>query len=417
MDRKRILSAIGTSPPRVWPWRILLITLFASMLSNMDQSFFGYAVPEVMHHLHFSLSAISLIISASFACAAVSAPAFSAGVPRWGEPTVLAASVAGSAAFVGLLAFVTIPWVFATVRVIGFGISAAIIPVSSAYLATHAPTRGRALLIAIQQCGYPLGWFIASTFAATLMRAGGWRALFYAAFVAIPLSWPVYRLLPRFRRRELVPTPGRTRDRAASSRLFSRPLRRTTLTFGAAFFLYGGAVGGTSFYLPTFFEQARGYHPAIATHIVGLSYAIGMIGYVGAAVVSDMWLSRATTLFLWLFTATVGLLVAIWLPHTALEDTIAFGLTAIFYYGASSIMVTCLLERYPEALCAAAASVAGTACISLGFVVFPLLTATAVKMIGWLPGLTIVIVPAVLGAALLVAKLPSESTVAAGAIA
>ena len=398
-----------------WPWRILLVTLFASTLSNMDQSLFGYAVPGVMHDLGFGLGGIGLMISASFACAIFSAPAFAAGVPRWGAPAVLAISVAGSAVFVGLLAFVTNPSLFAAVRVIGFGISAAIIPVSSAYLATHAPQRGRALLIAIQQCGYPLGWFTASTYAAPLMAVHGWRSPFYVAFVVIPLSWLIYALLPRASRTTPVNTTVRDpRRHAASRRLFDPGIRRLTVTFGAAFFLYGGAVGGTSFYLPTFFEQARGYDPATATHVVGLSYAIGMIGYIGAAIVSELWLSRSATVVVWLLAASAGLLGTIWLPHSVREDTIAFGLTTIFYYGASSIMLTCLLERFPAALCAAAASIAGTACISFGFVVFPLLTAAAAKAFGWLEGLSIAIVPAVLLSALLIASLPRARGSAAG---
>ncbi len=415
MPPERTSSGAAASSPGTWPWRILLVTLFASTLSNMDQSLFGYAVPGMMRDLGFGLGGIGLMISASFACAIFSAPALAAGVPRWGAPAVLALSVAGSAVFVGLLAFVASPTLFAVVRVIGFGISAAIIPVSSAYLATHAPERGRALLIAIQQCGYPLGWFCASTYAAPLMAAHGWRAPFYVAFAVIPLSWSIYALLPRASPAGSVAVMARDPRRyAVSRRLFDPEFRRLTVTFGAAFFLYGGAVGGTSFYLPTFFEQARGYDPSTATHVVGLSYAIGMIGYVGAAIVSEVWLSRVATVVVWLLVASAGLLGTIWLPHSVREDTIAFGLTTIFYYGASSIMLTCLLERFPAALCAAAASIAGTACISLGFVVFPLLTAAAAKSLGWLDGLSVSIVPAVLLAALLIASLPRTRAAPAG---
>ncbi len=382
----------------------------------MDQSLFGYAVPGVMHDLKFNLAGIGMMISASFAVAIFTAPALASRVPVWGAPAVLAVSVAGSAVFVGLQAFVTNAPLFATVRVIGFGISAAIIPISSAYLATHSPDRGRALLIAVQQCGYPLGWFIASVFAAPLMTAHGWRAPFLIAFAVIPLSVLIYRQLPTARggtgsapfTRELL---RRTDSRA----LFGPDLRRLTATFGAAFFLYGGAVGGTSFYLPTFFEQVRGYDAATATRVVGLSYAVGMIGYVGSAIVSELWLSRVATVVLWLLAATAGLLVTIWLPHSVRADTVAFGLTTIFYYGTSSIMLTCLLERFPADLCAAAAAIAGTACISLGFVVFPLVTAAAVNVYGWQTGFSTVIVPAVFFAGLLIASVPRVSVRAAAA--
>ena len=401
--------------PRAIPWRILFVTLFASTLSNMDQSLFGYAVPGIMHDLRFDLAGIGMMISASFAFAIFSAPALASRVAVWGAPGVLAVSVAGSAVLVGVLALVNNPGLFATIRVVGFGVSAAIIPVSSAYLATHSPDRGRAMLIAVQQCGYPLGWFTASVFAGPMMAAHGWRSPFWVAFGAIPAAVLIYWLLPRSRARTVARPAARGVSRFAESRpLFAPELLRLTATFGAAFFLYGGAVGGTSFYLPTFFEQARGYDAATATRVVGLSYAIGMIGYVGAAVVSELWLSRVATVVLWLSAATIGLLATIWLPRTVGEDMFAFGLTTIFYYGASSIMLTCLLERFPARLCAAAASIAGTACISAGFVVFPLLTAAAVRSFGWQLGFTAVIVPAVLFAGVLIAALPRRPSAGVG---
>src|SRR5262245_30783636 len=150
-------------------WRILIVTLIASALSNLDQSLFGYVVPSLMGELGMSLSAVGTMISASFAFAIVSAPALAALVPRLGAPAVLALCVAGSAIFVGAQAFAHTPLSFGVVRVLSFGISAAIIPISGAYLAAHSPDRGRALLIAIQQCGYPLGWFCASLLVAPLL--------------------------------------------------------------------------------------------------------------------------------------------------------------------------------------------------------------------------------------------------------
>ena len=150
----------------------------------------------------------------------------------------------------------------------------------------------------------------------------------------------------------------------------------------------------------------RGYDAATATQVVGLSYAVGMIGYMGAAFVSEMWLSRIATVVLWLVMASVGLLATLWLPRSIHEDMVAFGATTIFFYGASSIMLTALLEYYPAALRSAAAAVAGTACISLGFVVFPLLTAAAVGHNGWSMSFSCLIVPAVFLSALLIGSLP-----------
>jgi MFS family permease len=390
------------------PWRILIVTLLASTLSNMDQSLFGYAVPAIMGDLQIGIGAIGLMLSASFAFAIIAAPAMAALVPRIGAPAVLALAVAGSALFVGAQALAATTTPFAIERVLGFGISAAIIPVSSAYLASHAPDRSRALLIAVQQCGYPFGWFLASVIAAPLIQSHGWRSTFLVGFAVIPLAAFVYWLLPRA---TAAPVRSATDSgpRGSWRELFGATLRRLTVTFGIAFILYGGAIGGAIFYLPTFFQQTRGYDAATAAQVVGLSNAIGMIGYIGAAVVSQVWLSRVATAVLWLLLAAVGLLATIWLPQSARQDTVVFGITTVFFYGASSIMLTSLLEMYPAALRASAAAVAGTACISLGFVLFPLLTAAAVGWVGWSMSFTLVIVPAVLIAGLLMWTLPRSA--------
>lgn len=400
-------------------WRVLWVTLIALTLSNMDQSFFGYAVPGIMADFGFSLSGIGAMISASFALSIVAAFAVGGLVERYGSQRVLTSCLAFSALFVGLQAVVQGKTAFAVCRVVGFAASAALVPVTSAYLATTAPERWRALALAVQQCGYPLGWFVASVMAAPLIAGVGWRASFMIAFAVIPIAWVIYRVLPKHAATggasALVPAGASSEAASASpshsslAELFSPPWRRTALTFGAAFFLYGGAVGGTSFYLPTFFQQTRGYDVSTATYIVGLSYAIGMVGYVGAALVSEYVLSRRKTVVLWMWLGAAFLLATIWLPRTVTEDVIVFGLTTVFFYGSSSITLTCMLESVPAHLRTVIAAVSGTACISLGFVVFPVVTAMSVERFGWLPSFTYVIVPAVVIAGALIASLPAAA--------
>ena len=357
-----------------------------------------------MRDLGFGLNGIGALVSASFAFAVIAAPLISSQVKRFGAPAILAASVAASGLLVGLQAIAPDPISFSAARVLGFGISAVIIPVSGAYLATNSPDHGRAMLIAVQQCGYPLGWFIASLIAAPLLQSHGWRATFMVAFAVVPLSYLIYRLLTRVES-STASAAGDSRNLGLKA-LFEGDQRRVTLTFAAAFFLYGGAIGGTSFYLPTFFQEVRGYDAATAAQVVGLCYTVGMIGYMGAASVSEMWLSRVATVVVWLLAASAGLLATIWLPHSVRRALLVFGCTTVFFYGASSIMLTALLEYFPPALRAGAAAVAGTACISLGFVVFPVVTAAAVGHIGWSMAFSGVIAPAVLGAALLMGSLP-----------
>lgn len=417
-------TSITQSPPdagpqlaEVIPWRILLVALFASALSTLDQTLFGYAVPGVMGDLGVDLAGIGLMISVSFALSVIVVPLIAAQVGRIGAPVVLALSVASSAVLVGLLGLAPGARVFSTLRITGFAISMAVIPVASAYLATHSPQRGRAMIMAVLQCGYPLGSFIASMIAAPLLSTHGWRATFLVAFAVVPLAPLIFWLLPKANATLKGMANSASRSAAAASR--SRPeqaatarellaprFRRLTITYGMAYFLYGGGVGGVSFYLPTFFQQARGYDAATATHVVGISYLVAIIGYLGAGIISEVWLSRRATVVLWLLAAGATLLATIWLPRTAGEDMFVFAITSIFLFGTASIMITSLLEEYPVQLRTAAAAILGTACISGGLVVFPILIADAVKLIGWALALTLVLVPALFAAGLLIVSLP-----------
>jgi sugar phosphate permease len=138
----------------------------------------------------------------------------------------------------------------------------------------------------------------------------------------------------------------------------------------------------------------RGYSAADAARIVGASYGIGIFGYIAAALVSDSLLTRRDTAITWIWLGAAALLSTLWLPKTVGQDIVVFGLTTFFFYGASAILVIYLLELFPEDLRTTAAAVSGTACISAGFMIFPILTVMAVSRLGWQMGFSALIVPA-----------------------
>jgi len=390
-----------TAPLAVVP---LAVAFAAWGLSNMDQSLFGYAVPALMRDLHLSLDGVSLIISGSFACSIVVSVLIGVLTDKWGARITLPLCLGLSAMLVGLQGMAPTALSFAVLRVAGYGFSGALSPITNAMTAAAAPPRLRALAVAVLQCAYPLGWFVASLIVAPMLVRTGWRETFMVGFVVAPLAVLCLFALPRR-------VPARLEGAAAPAplrALFSPEHRTVTVLMGLAFLLYGGSVGGTTFYLPTFFHVVRGYSEAVSARIVGLSYAIGSVGYIGAAVVSERWLSRRATVVLWLVLGAAGLLAMIWAPRTVAQDIAMFGLTTLFFYGSSAILVIYLLELFPERLRTTAAAVSGTACISAGFVIFPILTAQAVKAVGWSWSFTAVIVPALLLAAALVLGLPQR---------
>jgi len=58
-----------------------------------------------------------------------------------------------------------------------------------------------------------------------------------------------------------------------------------------------GKIGDS--YFPTFFVEVHGYTEPEAAALVGLSYGIGAIGYVTAAIVGEFVLTRRDTIAVW----------------------------------------------------------------------------------------------------------------------
>jgi sugar phosphate permease len=201
--------------------------------------------------------------------------------------------------------------------------------------------------------------------------------------------------------------------------VFGPKYRWLTIFSGLAFLFYGGAVGGSTFYMPTFFHAVRGYSGPDATRIVGASYGIGIFGYIVAALVSESLLTRRDTAVTWVWLGGLAFLATLWLPKTVTADIVVFGLTTFFFYGASAILVIYLLELFPQELRATAAAVSGTAAVSAGFMIFPILTVVVVGRVGWSLGMSAVVVPALIVSGLMLLLLPrrvegAESGMAVG---
>jgi AAHS family benzoate transporter-like MFS transporter len=405
---------MSPSPLQKIDWRsIPLATLgvaFAAWgLSNMDQSLFGYAVPDLMGAFKMGLNGVSLIISASFAFGIVASIAIGVLTDSWCAKRTLPLCLGISALLVGLQAFAPSALVFGCLRVGSAGFSAALSPITNAMVAGRAPPRLRAILLAVLQCAYPFGWFIASVFAAPIMAHTGWRPAFMVAFAVIPIAVVLYLVIPGApAAKAIAASPGAPRTSLATplKAVFSPKYRWITVFSGLAFLLYGGAVGGSAFYMPTFFHAVRGYSAADAARIVGASYGIGIFGYIVAALVSEGLLTRRDTAVTWVWLGGLAFLATLWLPKTVTADIVVFGLTTFFFYGASAILVIYLLELFPQELRATAAAVSGTAAISAGFMIFPILTVVAVGRVGWSVGMSAVIVPALFVSGAMLLLLP-----------
>lgn len=377
---------------------IFAITLFAWTLANMDHSFFAYAVPGIIDEFQIPEIAIAWIVTAAFIFAAFNNLAMGMLADRYGRRFVLVGCLASSAAFVGLHAMATGIFTLGVLRALGFALSNALSPITSAYVAEASPARFRGLMVGLLQCGYPLGWFIAAMIAGPLMEEYGWRSIFFVAFAVVPIAFVVGKFLPESER--FIEATSDIRSDTAQpswldglSELFSPKYRSRTIFCLAAFFCFGGPYGGTAFYFPLFYTEVRGYTETEATQIIGIAYGIGVFGYIAAAVIGEFFLTRRNTTIIWCWLGTASLLGLIWLPTTYAEDIIWFGLMSTFFYGMAAVISTVLIELYPTRLRATGAAFAGTFGLNVGFASYPLLVAWTADFWGWQWAFTVSVVP------------------------
>jgi MFS family permease len=377
---------------------VSVVCLIAWTLTNMDQSLFGYAIPGLMRDLDLGLREIGWTLSVAFIFAAFSTIVIGVLADTYGRRIMLALCLGASAFFVAMHAFIPGLLTLMLVRSLAFGLSNGLSPITNTYVAEVAPARYRGLFVGILQCGYPLGWFIAAMVTAPLMSVFGWRAIFLVALAVIPIAVVIYRVVPESQRFESARAVRRDTNswlanRARLAELFTPPLRRRTLICALAFFLFGGAYAGSAFYFPTYFAEAKGYSAEEATMIVGISYGIGVIGYIAAAFVGEFLLTRRNTVVVWCFMGAATLLYFLWFSDGFWSDLILFGVMASFFYGTSAVLTTFMAELFPTHLRATGAAVSASAGMNLGFATFPVIVSASIENIGWTWAFTIWIAP------------------------
>ena len=174
-------------------------------------------------------------------------------------------------------------------------------PLATTYTVEATPDRVRGLASGLLQLGYPLGWFVASLIAAPILVAFSWREIFLPALIVIPLAFLFVRWLPESKRFLAQHSATQsTRGWSESLATLVEPgIARRSLFCALMFFFHAGAYAGTAFYFPTYFVEVHGYSAEEAAALVGLSYGIGALGYVAAAVVGEFFMTRRNTIALW----------------------------------------------------------------------------------------------------------------------
>jgi MFS family permease len=401
----RRMTAIGSfmSQMKGYPLIVFVTCLVGWSLTSMDQSLFGYAIPGIQQEFGAGITDVGWVLALSFTFAAVTAAVIGTLTDRYGRRTMFLFCLAVSALLVGLHTFVVGLVSLTLVRMLAMGFSNGLGPITIAFVAEAAPSRYRGLMVGLIQCGYPIGWFVASLFVVPLIANFGWRYIFIPALLVIPIAFLLVRKLPESKRF----TEERTRHEAETKvdkepflqrlyELFAPDLRKRTVMIFIAFFFFGGAYAGTAFFFPAYFNQFRGYSIETATAMVGMSYGIGILGYIAVAFIGEFVMTRRNTCVVWALLGALATMGLLWLPQTQFEDMLWFGIMAAFFYGNAAALNMLIVEVFPTRVRATAIGFAASFSLYLGHAIFPIIVTIAIENIGWQWAFTWAVVPSML---------------------
>ena len=404
------MTTTTTGASRHWI-SVLIFSVFAWTMSNLDQSLFGYAIPGILGEFQVGLDVVGLILTVGFITASVMVIFAGLAADTWGRRWTLTALLALSALFVGLHGFVEDLAQLTWLRALAFGLAAGLAPITAAYVAESAPARHRGMLMGVLQCGYPLGWFLAAMLAAPLLETSGWRSIFFIGFAVVPIAFLIGWRLPESERFQQVAATRSSEhtsiiDWGLLREMFSIDYRRRSIASIVLFFAFGCAYAGTAFFFPTYFMEVRGYSQSEAAQLVGLSNGIAIFGYLAAAYVGEYWMPRRDTFALWTVLGAVALVALMWLPQERWQDLALFGLTGAFFYGSNAVVGALLTDLFPTRTRTTAYAVCGSAPLSAGFALFPALVPLVVQSAGWQWSFTVMIAPLLVLAAVAALALP-----------
>ena len=379
------------SQVRGYPLRAFFICLCGVSLENMDQALFSFVLPQITKHFGWTLIERGQYLALTFTLAGLSIAGLGVLTDRWGRKFVFSASMLVGSLFVALMFFANSTPILLILRTLGFATGGIQSPVVGTITVEEAPPRYRGLLSGIIQIGYPLGWFIAATAIGWLIahfgmdgwNGGAWRYAFLLSLLSVPYMIIIWLFL-RETKAFTAAQAARKADAQAKPRfreLFGPKYRfRTAMLFGGEFF-HVFAYGSTIL-LNAYFQEFRGWTPAEAVKLVGLSYLVGSIGYVLAAFVGEFYLKRRNVSIIWAWLGSLAFTALIWLTSGFWPTMVTYCLMTFFFYGTTAVKFTFIAENFPTRLRATGVTFSGSLAVNLGIAFGPLALSYAVQRFG-----------------------------------
>ncbi len=385
---------------RGYPLRAFLVCLVCLTFANLDHSLFAFVLTEISEAYGWTVVERGWFLAMTFLAAAVIIMRAGVLADRIGRRPVLLASMLTAPFLVAAMFWAPGTLSLLILRTLGFSAAGAAAPISGTVVLEEVPARLRGLFTGVLQVAYPLGWFAASLIVPAVYVAFGWRYVFFVGLVGLPFAWLVWRYLrepPAWR--AAAAEREREGTRTGVGMLLIPEYRYRTLMLLLGQFLQVFAYGST-FLLTAYFREARGWSAEDAIHMVGLSYGIGALGYIAAAVVGEFVMNRRDVIVLWCSLGSLAFAAMIWWAEGWGQTVLTYGTMTFFFYGATAVIFTFMAESFPAHLRATGLSFSGSVGVNLGIALGPLALSYAIGRLGsWEAAYTLCgIVPVALAA-------------------
>jgi AAHS family cis,cis-muconate transporter-like MFS transporter len=364
-----------------YPLTAFVVCLVAYATAQMDLALFGYAIPAIRAEFDLTLSGVMAIVSSAFVIGGLLLVWLALLADRFGRKGMFQYSLIGSSILVALHSLVPNPATLAAVRGASIAVGGLSYPVTGAIISEEFPARYRGLFLGLVQIGYPLGWALASIWAAWLLGSYGWRYLFIVGLVSLPLVIVVNKVIREPERSIRARASGEEKPRLAE--LFVPGIRRRAILLFCAQFLFVWAYAGSIFLFPSYLADSRGFESFDFSLLIGAGNAIGILGYILAAVMGEFVMTRRNTVVLWTMLGAVMFQVLVWQTNGFSEVLIAYGVMSMFFYGSAAVKFAYLAEVFPTRLRATAMASCGSLAVTLGSAAGPLMISLAVERFGW----------------------------------
>ncbi|MEM7708055.1 MAG: MFS transporter [Pseudomonadota bacterium] len=374
---------------RGYPITAFVVCLLAYTTAQMDLALFGFAIPAIREEFNLSLSGVMTIVSSAFVLGGLLIVWLALLADRLGRKALFKLSLLASSILVALHGAAVNSLTLMFLRGSSIAAGGLSYPVTGAIISEEFPARSRGLFLGFLQIGYPLGWALASLWAAWLLSQHSWRWLFLTGLVSLPLIWVVHRLIREPRR--AVEARGVGQEKVRLKELFSPGLRRRTALLFCAQFLFVWAYAGSIFLFPSYLAEHRSMAAVEFSLLIGAGNAIGIIGYILAAVIGEFYMTRRNTVVLWTLLGALMFQVLVWGAESYGQILAAYGVMSMFFYGSAAVKFAYLAEVFPTRARATAMATCGSFAVTLGSAAGPLLASLAVETVGWTVGYSLLV--------------------------